>query len=80
MGQDFLFQIMELQEMVDDASSDENLQSLYEETQRNSQETCEALGLAFENGDLVNAKRLTAILQYWNRTEETIIEKMNSTE
>lgn len=80
VGQDFLFQIMELREEVDDASSDETLRELHELNKTRIRVTCAELGVAFKDNNFPSAQRLTAILQYWNRIESTILDKMNAME
>ena len=77
VGQDILFQIMELREEVDDALTDETLRELYEQNKLRIRDTCEELGLAFKRNDFTSAQRLTAILQYWNKIETSIVDKMN---
>mmetsp|Transcript_2256 Transcript_2256/g.2552 ORF Transcript_2256/g.2552 Transcript_2256/m.2552 type:complete len:210 (+) Transcript_2256:100-729(+) len=78
VGQEVLMNVMELREEVDDAKSDDKLKHLLDMNKERIRETCDNLGLAFEKGDLKNAKRFTAMLQYWNRIEEMIIEKISS--
>ena len=80
VGQDFLFQIMELREEVDDATTDGTLRELLEQNKNRIGDTCAELGVAFRDNDLPSAQRLTAILQYWNKIETTILDKMNSRE
>ena len=79
VGQEFLMQIMELRQAVEDAAAVNDhadrealLRPLWEENKRRIQETCERLDQVIESGDLETALELTARLQYWNRMDETI--------
>lgn len=76
VGQQFLFEIMELREEVEDAKSKADLQKLLADNKERTNDTCEKLGISFANNDLADAKRLTAMLQYWKRIDELIIEKL----
>lgn len=80
MGPEFLMQIMEVRETIDFISSDQDLQKMLDENRDRAGEVCDDLGEAFEKGNLDEARRLTAMLQYWNRAEETIREKMTEIE
>ena len=76
VGQQFLFQIMELREEVEDSESGEGLRKMYADNKERINDTCEKIKVSFANNDLVEAKRLTAMLQYWKRIDELIIEKL----
>jgi len=73
VGQEFLIEIMELREQVDSTTT--GLESMREENDVRIQETCEAIGAAFDMGNYEDATRLTAVLQYWNRLSEEIDKK-----
>ena len=80
VGQDFLMEIMELREEVDDKNSDDDLKILLQQNRIRIKDTCSDLSLAFEKRDLSSAMKLTGILQYWNRIEEKIVDKISSVE
>jgi molecular chaperone HscB len=77
VGGDFLMLIMELREAVDEANSDAELRPLWKENEVRIDETCLGIGQAIDAGNLEQARKLTAQLQYWNRIDETIREKMD---
>lgn len=76
VGQEFLFEIMELREEVDNASSEIEFKELLIKNKKRMNDTSEKLGAAFAANNLIEAKRLTAILQYWKRIDELIIERL----
>lgn len=76
VGQQFLLQIMELREEVDDTKSEHNLKHLLADNKQRMNDTCSELAIAFSKNDFVGAKRMTAKLQYWKRIDELIIEKL----
>ena len=82
VGMEFLMQVMEIREAVDDIADgrDEALRPLHDENDERIAETCRLLEEALESGDLDAALQQTARLQYWNRVEETIREKIESYE
>eukprot|EP00592_Proboscia_alata_P021970 CAMPEP_0194407560 /NCGR_PEP_ID=MMETSP0176-20130528/5566_1 /TAXON_ID=216777 /ORGANISM="Proboscia alata, Strain PI-D3" /LENGTH=249 /DNA_ID=CAMNT_0039207239 /DNA_START=1 /DNA_END=750 /DNA_ORIENTATION=+ len=80
VGNVFLMSIMEIREVIDDASSDEQLKVLRKENSARTQHTCDDLAVAYENDCLDDAKICTAQLQYWNRIEVSILEKITSTD
>lgn len=67
-----------VRENIEDTSSDEKLRHLLKENNGRIQQCCVGLDAAFEKGDYVIAKKLSAQLQYWSRVEETIKENMDS--
>jgi len=79
VGQDFLMMVMELREEVDLATTQNNheLKSIREENSKRIREVCHEIGIAFDENNLDEAKRLTAMLQYWNKIEEEILEKVD---
>lgn len=78
VGGDFLMEIMELRESIQNMADDETLRAAMQENQKRLQVTCEDLAAAINAQDFEQARELTARLQYWNRVEETIREKMDS--
>lgn len=73
-----LFEVMEIREQVEDASSDEELRPILQSSLAKKNEVIDQLAEAFRDGLIEDAKRLTAKLQYWARIEETIVDKMTS--
>lgn len=80
VGMDFLMEIMEIREVVDNVAdgSDQELHKLLAENEHRLDATCEELEKALKHGDLDDALKHTARLQYWNRVIETIREKMEN--
>lgn len=75
-----LMEIMEAREEVDNASTDEELRPLLQSCQKQQTELCKEIAKSFqeESIDLDAAKYQVAKLQYLNRIEETIMEKISS--
>lgn len=82
VGMDFLMQVMEIREEIEDinSGSDFELRKLLEQNDERMKETCRSFQEALEQEDLESALKYTARLQYWNRVTETIREKMDSLE
>ena len=78
MDHSLLMEIMEAREEVDDASSDDELRPLLKSCQEQESKLCLELAKAFQEKRIDDAKSFTAKLQYWNRIEEKIIEKISS--
>jgi len=79
VGMDVLMLVMEVRELVEQHHQQEDkkkLESLMTDNRRRVEDTTEQLKEAFEKEDMVEAKRLVATLQYWNRIHETIMEKL----
>lgn len=75
VGMDVLMLVMEVRELVEEQKKDKTkLQALMQENQERIEDTTDKLKEAFEREDMVEAKRLVATLQYWNRIHETITE------
>jgi len=74
----FLFEVMEIREQIEDASSDEELRPILQLSLAKKDEVIDQLAEAFRYGRIDDAKRYTAKLQYWARIEETIVDKMTS--
>lgn len=73
-----LFEVMEIREQIEDASSDEELRPILQSSLKKKDELIHQLAEAFQEGRIDDAKRITAKLQYWARVEETIVGKMTS--
>ena len=73
-----LFEVMEIREQIEDASSDEELRPILQSSLKKKDELINQLAEAFREGRIDDAKRITAKLQYWARIEETIVGKMTS--
>ena len=73
-----LFEVMEIREQIEDASSDEELRPILQSSLSKKDELIDQLAEAFQEGRIEDAKRTTAKLQYWARIEETIVGKMTS--
>ena len=73
-----LFEVMEIREQIEDASSDEELRPILQSSLTKKDELIDQLAEAFQEGRIDDAKRTTAKLQYWVRIEETIVGKMTS--
>ena len=71
-----LFEVMEIREQIEDASSDEELRPILQSSLKKKDELINQLAEAFREGRIDDAKRITAKLQYWARIEETIVGKM----
>lgn len=69
-------EIMELREQIEHSSADSELKPILHDCRTRQSELCEELTKAFQNDDVKEAKYLTASLQYWNRIEERILEKI----
>ena len=83
VGSEFLLEIMQLREMVDELGDgsddrDRELKEQWSQNQARTEETCEQLDEAIQAKDLDKALELTARLQYWNRVEETIRGKIKN--
>jgi Fe-S protein assembly co-chaperone HscB len=75
VGNEFLMDVMEIRESVASTPAT-NLEPIWRETRLKIQQVCEELGAAFEQEDTEKALKISAMLQYWHRIEETIHEKM----
>mmetsp|Transcript_301 Transcript_301/g.465 ORF Transcript_301/g.465 Transcript_301/m.465 type:complete len:217 (+) Transcript_301:135-785(+) len=73
-----LTEIMEVREEIEDASSDNELRALLLTCHERQSKLYEKLVSAFREERIEDAKSDTAKLQYWNRVEETIKEKISS--
>ena len=76
-----LMEVMELREEIDSASNDaEVLRTLLGQNERRVEDAVRLLGRAFDEngGDMDEARKLTAQLQYWKRIEEKIVDKLST--
>ena len=74
-----LMEIMEAREEVDNASTDEELRPLLQSCQKQQTELCKEIAISFQEERIdPDAKYQVAKLQYLNRIEETIMEKISS--
>lgn len=71
-----LFEIMELREEVDSASSTEELRPLLDSCRKQQADICAELAGAFREERIDDARRATAKLRYWNRLEAAIVERI----
>jgi len=71
-------EIMEIREEVEHASSDNELRPLLQSCKKQQSELFDELAKMFQEERVDDAKHLTAKLQYWDRIEETILEKISS--
>jgi molecular chaperone HscB len=78
VGPGFLFEMMEAREEIEGVGEDDQLRPLLDENRRRMEDMAVQLDQAVQQNDLETAKRLTARLQYLNRLEETIREKMDT--
>ena len=76
MGPDFLMDIMDIREAIENASKQSDVQRLMAEINGHLHMTTQKLANVFEHDRLECALKLTAELQYWNRAHETLREKL----
>lgn len=74
----FLMEIMELRETIDETSTDDELKLLLNDNDSKIKALSTELSESFQSGDLDTALKLTAMMQYWTRVDETIREKMGA--
>jgi molecular chaperone HscB len=78
VGPGFLLEMMEAREEVERVVGDDQLRPLLDDNRRRMEDMAVKLDQAVQQNDLETATRLTARLQYLNRLEETIREKMDT--
>ena len=69
-------ELMELRETIDGTTDDTEIRRLMGENKQRIEKTVLQLADAFEQDDLDQALELTAVLQYWNRADEKLREKV----
>jgi Fe-S protein assembly co-chaperone HscB len=78
LHEEFLLEIMELRHDIEAAATD--AEPLFDANLQRIAETCRMLHSALEAQNVDAAWKLTGELQYWNRIDETLREKMESLE
>jgi Fe-S protein assembly co-chaperone HscB len=76
--QDFLLSVMDLQELIEELHTDEELKPYFDDNVKRIQETCQGLQEAFESSNITQFQILTIQLKYWTRIDETLRKKMTS--
>lgn len=76
-GNMLLMEVMEIREAIEEANTDDELAPFLEENKGRMDSVCDNLASAFAEQDLDSALELTVKLQYYNRIDETIREKMD---
>jgi molecular chaperone HscB len=79
-SQDFLIEVMDLQELIHDLKTDEELKPYFDENLQRINDTCEQLQNAFETSNIQEFQNLVSKLKYWTRIDETLRNKMTSLE
>lgn len=69
-------EVMEIRERIEKETTDEELRPLLDDCKIKQSELCNELTRAFHESDIIEAKYLTACLQYWSRIEERILDKI----
>jgi Fe-S protein assembly co-chaperone HscB len=77
VGTEFLMEMMELREDIASAADQEILVEMMKVNQARMEVLCETLADAFDAADLERALKLTAELQYLNRVDQTLREKID---
>ena len=79
-SKEFLMEVMELQEVIHELDTDEDLKPFYVGNVERIQDTCERLQEAFETSNIIEFQNLAIKLKYWTRIDETLRNKMTSLE
>jgi molecular chaperone HscB len=79
-GGAFLLGIMQQREAIAEATDPGALRDMYRGNRRAMQDACDRLRDAFDALDIEKALELTAQLQYWNRIEETLRDRLDTLE
>ena len=80
VGLEFLGEILEWRESIQAESDQRNLHEWRDRCRDRNEETCRALADALDAHDWDAALERTAQLQYWNRVDETLRDKMDTLE
>ena len=67
-----LTQVMDVRELIDDATDEAALRPIREANDARLQRTIDRLGRAFTEDDLLQAKEETVKLRYWLNVEESL--------
>ena len=76
VGTDFLMEVMEFREAIENANEADVLKQLADETNASIKTLLVECEDSFHSQDYERAKMLSAKLQYWNRIERTLHEKI----
>lgn len=68
--QETLMEVMEAQERIEEADSQEEIDGIKDENRTRIRETEERVGNAFEKGDAEAAKNETVRLKYWRSLQD----------
>lgn len=72
----FLFEIMEIREEIENASSDEEMRPILQSSVAKKGELIDQIAEAFREERIDDAKQLAVKLKYWVRIEEAVVDKM----
>lgn len=78
VGMEFLMEIMELREAIAAQEEQADLEVMKTNNEETFNSICEDLVAAFDGEDLDKALQLTAQLQYFNRIDETLRDKITN--
>lgn len=81
VGAEFLMEVMEIRQEIEESDTPKTLQRLWDENEVRIAQACDELSRILDTDshsdrDFPEAQRLTAMLQYWVRVQETLREKM----
>lgn len=76
VGMEFLMDIMQIRDSIENTHADDGLKEIRAQNSQKIQQACDDLTVAFQEQDIAKAKEIVARLQYWNRIEETVREKI----
>lgn len=79
-SKDFLLEVMDIQELIHELDTDEDLKPYFDTNVQRIHETCERLQEAFETSNIIEFQNLAIKLKYWTRIDETLRNKMSSLE
>jgi molecular chaperone HscB len=75
LGIEFLLQVMEIREVIESTTENDQLLKLLQDNRSRIDNVCMQLTEAFDANELEKAVQLTQELQYWNRIDETLRQK-----
>lgn len=76
VGNEFLLELMEIREVVDNTCSGKDLEVLMDENDGRLKNLSNSLSDAFQSSNLIEAKKFTAQLQYICRVRNALLAKM----